>query len=106
MAEHSKSKDIGYHDEHFNREHKDVSDDIHIDPPIKVHADTAWVNSRVALDEYRSGDLECARRAQERAEQAYEACDDAVGRQSWSGSRTTHPGNHCQCRPESRVTIR
>jgi hypothetical protein len=29
--------DVAYHDEDFNREHKEVLDNIQVDPPIKVH---------------------------------------------------------------------
>jgi hypothetical protein len=52
--------DIAYHDEDFNREHKDVLENIRVDHPAKVQMDTAWVYAQVAADEYQNGDLENA----------------------------------------------
>jgi hypothetical protein len=63
--------DIAFHDEEFNRKHKQVLDNIRIDPVVTVEMDTAWVYAQVALDEYRRGDLESAKAAQKIAEQAY-----------------------------------
>jgi hypothetical protein len=65
--------DISFHDEAFNREHRDVLESLSRDRPsaLETALQTALVYAEVAEREYSAGFLSEARSAQETALRAY-----------------------------------
>jgi predicted TPR repeat methyltransferase len=65
--------DISFHDEAFNRQHRDVLDELSRDRPsaLETALQTALVYAEIAEREYRAGFFSEAHAAQETAMRAY-----------------------------------